>query len=99
MIPVFAVIRTRGPAWQDSRPLEGQPDWDGHAVFMNALVREGFVVLGGPLDGTPDVLLIVRGASVDEIRTRLAEDPWAISDLLRVIHIRPWMLRLGSLPS
>jgi hypothetical protein len=94
---LFAVIRTRGPAWQDSRPLEGQTDWDGHAVFMNALAREGLVVLGGPLDGTPDVLLIVRAPSADEIRARLAKDPWAISDLLRVSRITPWTLRLGSL--
>jgi uncharacterized protein YciI len=94
---LFAVIRTRGPAWQDARPLEGQAGWDGHAVFMNALAREGFVALGGPLDGTPDVLLIVRATSADEIRARLAKDPWAIADLLRISRIMPWTLRLGSL--
>jgi hypothetical protein len=98
-MPLFAVIRTRGPVWQDSRPLEGQADWAGHAVFMNGLAREGFVVLGGPLDGTPDVLLIVLAASAEEIRGRLAKDPWAIGDLLRVSRITPWTLRLGSLPS
>jgi len=41
MAQLFAVIRTRGPAWQGSRPLEGQPDWAGHASFMNALAKEG----------------------------------------------------------
>src|SRR5438309_801920 len=59
---LFAVIRSRGPAWDPSRPLEGQPDWQGHAAFMNGLKAEGFVVLGGPLEGTPEVLLIDRVA-------------------------------------
>jgi uncharacterized protein YciI len=93
----FMVIRTRGPGWKDSRPLEGQDDWAGHASFMNALTKEGFVILGGPLEGASDVLLIVRATSPDEIRSRLAEDPWTIRDLLRVTRIAPWTLRLGSL--
>jgi uncharacterized protein YciI len=97
MRQLFAVIRTRGPAWQAARPLEGQADWAGHAAFMNALARDGFVVLGGPLEGTPDVLLIVRAATPDEVRSRLAEDPWTASDLLQVANVTPWTLRLGTL--
>jgi YCII-related domain-containing protein len=97
MQQLFAVIRTRGPAWQDGRPLEGQADWTGHASFMNALAKEGFVVLGGPLEGTSDVLLVVRAATPDEARSRLAEDPWAGKDLLRITRVAPWTLRLGSL--
>jgi hypothetical protein len=88
MQQLFMVIRTRGPAWQDSRSLEGQADWAGHASFMNALAADGFVILGGPLEETSEVL---------EIRARLAEDPWARNDLLRVTRVVPWTLRLGSL--
>ena len=97
MQKLFAVIRTRGPAWQDSRPLEGQADWAGHASFMNALAKEGFVILGGPLEGTSDVLLILRATTPDEVRSRLAEDPWASKGLLRVSRVAPWTLRLGAL--
>jgi hypothetical protein len=75
-MPLFAVFRMCGPAWQDARPLEGQLDWAGHAAFMNARAGEGFVLLGGPLEGSADVLLIVRAASADEVRERLAKDPW-----------------------
>ena len=98
MPTLYAVIRTRGPAFREGQPLEAQPDWSAHAAFMNGLAKEGFVVLGGPLDGTPEVLLIVRAASADEIRARLAEDPWSVKDLLRVARITPWTVRLGSLP-
>jgi len=94
---LFAVIRTRGAAWDGAQPLEGQRDWAGHAAFMNGLAKEGFVVLGGPLDGTPDVLLVIRAKSSDEILARLAGDPWTTMDLLRVSRITPWNLRLGSL--
>jgi len=97
MPQLFAVIRTRGPAWRDSRPLENQADWAPHASFMNSLAKEGFVILGGPLEGTPDVLLIVRAATPDEVRSRLAEDPWTGKDLLRITRVAPWTLRLGSL--
>jgi uncharacterized protein YciI len=95
--PLFAVIRARGPAWDHARPLEGQPAWPAHATFMNGLKAEGFVVLGGPLEGTSEVLLIVRAENEAEVRSRLAADPWSANDLLRVARTAPWTLRLGSL--
>ena len=78
-------------------PLEAQPAWPAHAAFMNGLEAEGFVVLGGPLEGTSEVLLIVRAENDAEIRSRLAADPWSGNDLLRVVRTAPWTLRLGSL--
>jgi uncharacterized protein YciI len=95
---LFVVIRTHGARWDQSRSLEGQDDWRGHASFMNALAKEGFVILGGPLEGTPDTLLVIRTRSIDEIVARLAADPWTSMDLLRVSRITPWTLRLGSIP-
>jgi hypothetical protein len=64
---------------------------------MNSLAQEGVVVLGGPLEGTSDVLLVIRAKTPDEARARLAEDPWAGKDLLRITRVAPWTLRLGSL--
>ena len=64
---LFAVIRTRGAAWNAALRLEDQPEWDAHASFMNGLQREGFIVLGGPLEETPDVLLIVRASGSDDM--------------------------------
>lgn len=94
---IFAVIRTRGPRWNDAQPLEGQVDWRGHADFMNGLLAEGFVLLGGPLDGTRDVLLIVRAPNEPAIEARFAQDCWSANDLLRTCQISPWVLRLGTL--
>jgi uncharacterized protein YciI len=94
---IFAVMRTRGPAWSDAAALEEQVDWRAHADFMNALVDDGVIVLGGPLAGTRDVLLIARGGSEAEIAARLAEDCWSVNGLLKTVWIRPWGLRLGAL--
>jgi len=96
---LFAVIRTRGAAWQATAGLEGQQAWREHAHFMNALEAGGIVVLGGPLEGTPDVLLVMRAESAEEIVRQLGDDPWTSLDLLRIRSIAPWTLRLGALPT
>jgi uncharacterized protein YciI len=77
--------------------MEEQDEWPAHAVFMNALHRDGFVLLGGPLEGTPDVLLIAFANDADEIRARLTDDAWTRNGLLRLERIVPWTLRLGAL--
>jgi hypothetical protein len=94
---LFAVRRSRGPAWNHLLPMEQQIDWDAHAAFMNALHAEGFVLLGGPLEGTSDILLITRSNDANEIHTRRSGDSWTSKDLLRIKEIVPWTLRLGCL--
>ena len=96
MRQLFAVIRTRGAAWNDAVGLEEQAGWRAHADFMNALEAEGFIAMGGPLEGTRDVLLIVRARDAAEIAARFERDPWSGDDLLRITRIAPWTLRLGS---
>ena len=95
---IFAVIRERGSAWQASLPLESQQAWNEHASLMDGMVEEGFISLGGPLEGTSDVLLIVRAGDPGEIERRFADDPWTKLGLLRTTRIAPWTLRLGALP-
>jgi hypothetical protein len=40
-MPVFVLIRERGPNWDYSRGLREQDGWDEHAAFMDALAGEG----------------------------------------------------------
>ena len=94
---VFAVVqRQRGPKWDLSRPMEEQILWDEHAAFMENLVDRGFVVVGGPVGDEGRVLLVVRADSDDEIRATLADDPWS-DDLLLIVSVEPWTIRLGGL--
>ena len=94
---VFVVLRSRGPAWDDSRPLVEQAGWAAHAAFMDALHEERFALLVGPLEGTRDALIVLRASSASEIVNRLASDPWTASGLLVTKQISPWQLRLGRL--
>ena len=97
MSKVFAVTRKRGPRWDASRDLEAQEGWTTHAAFMNGLQSEGFVVLGGPLESTNEILLIIRAEDEAEIRSRLAADPRSSNGLLDVASIVPWTIRLGKI--
>lgn len=93
----FVVLRSRGSAWDDSKPLEGQAGWPAHAEFMDGLFEEGFVALVGPLEGTRDALLVVRAASTEVIVERLDADPWTADGHLVTRQISPWQIRLGTL--
>ncbi len=93
----FVVLRSRGPAWDDSKPLEAQSGWAAHAAFMDGLFEQQFAALVGPLEGTRDALLILRASSASEVVERLASDPWTINGLLVTRQIAPWQIRLGTL--
>ena len=45
----LVTIHRSGPQWDASKPLEEQSGWTEHASFMDGLVDDGFIVLGGPL--------------------------------------------------
>jgi uncharacterized protein YciI len=83
-----------GPAWDPAKPLEEQSGWREHAVFMDDLVADGWIVLGGPtLDRR--VVHAMEAESEEAIRARFAQDPWSESHL-RVESIEPWTIRLDA---
>jgi hypothetical protein len=62
---------------------------------MDELTAEGFIVLGGPLEGGRRVLLIVEAADEAEVERRLAADPWRDTHL-RIERIEPWTVLLRA---
>ena len=95
-MPMFLVTVLRsGPEWDRSQPLEGQSGWDEHAAFMDALVDDGFIVLGGPLGDELRVAHAVQAESEEAVRQRLARDPWSGSHLV-IDAIDPWTIRLDG---
>jgi len=92
----FAVRLVHGPGWDPSRPIREQDGWDEHAAFMDGLVDDGFLIVGGPLGNGERTLHLMVAAGEDEIRARLAEDPWAAAGLLEVGSIEPWALWLDG---
>jgi uncharacterized protein YciI len=92
----FAVRLARGGPWDFTRDLREQDGWEEHAAFMDALVRDGFIVLGGPLAGDREILHAVVADSEDEVRDRLAQDNWARDGKLTIVSIEPWTILLDG---
>jgi uncharacterized protein YciI len=83
-MPFFAVTMQKGPNWDDSRERREQDAWDEHAAFMDGLVDDGFLILGGPIGDGERTMHAIEAADEQEIRARFAEDPWAPTGLLQV---------------
>ena len=92
----FAVRLVHGPNWDPRRPIRGQDGWDEHAAFMDGLVADGFIIVGGPVGDGEQTLHAVEAADENEIRARLAPDPWASAGLLKTGTIEPWALWLDG---
>jgi uncharacterized protein YciI len=95
---VFAVTVVYGPRWEPAVGRREQPGWDEHAAFMDGLVADGTVILGGPVGDGTDVLLAVQATDEDDLRVRFAADPWHADGTLDFGAIRPWALWLDSRP-
>ena len=92
----FAVRLERGGPWDWSRDLREQDGWDEHAQFVDSLVDEGFIVLGGPLAGDREILHAVCARSAEEVRERLAQDNWHQNGMLAIKSLEPWTILLDG---
>jgi uncharacterized protein YciI len=87
---------THGPHWDDAQGIRDQVGWVEHARFMDGLVAEGLIIVGGPVGDGSYTAHLVEAAHQDEIRARLAEDPWARDGHLNVGLLEPWALWLDG---
>jgi uncharacterized protein YciI len=93
MAMFHVVLRQAGPQWLPGKPMESQTGWQEHAAFMDALVEDGFIVLGGPVSDDGRVVHAVEAESEDAVRATWARDPWSESHLV-IDSIEPWTIRL-----
>jgi len=63
---------------------------------MDALVDDGSILLGGPLEGDRETLHVVDARSEEEIRARFAENPWAANGMLTVKSVERWTILLDG---
>ncbi len=94
---LYAIRERRGGPWDWGLSLREQAGFDDHARFMDGLVEAGFILLGGPLEGDREVLLVVSATDADAIRERLAADPWLRDGTLSIVSIERWTILLGGL--
>jgi len=91
---LFAVIRIKGQAWDSDKPLRMQTGWDEHAAFMDKLVDDEIIVLGGPLEEPGSSMVIFDAAGEGEIRKILERDNWTKINLLEIDEIKKWTILL-----
>ena len=95
-MPTFLVTEYRdGPAWDPAMQLHEQSSFSEHAAFMDALVAEGVVALGGPLADGHRVVLVVNAESEQAVREWFQQDPWMGSHL-SIAGIERWTILLDA---
>lgn len=92
----FALTMQHGPHWDDARPIRAQDAWDAHAAFMDGLVDDGFIILGGPIGDGHQTMLVVEAPDETTVRATLADDPWEPTGVLRIGVILPWTIWLDG---
>jgi len=92
----FLAISSTGPNSDPSKGTREQPFWDEHAAFIDQLVADGFILMGGPLvdeDGLPHgALLILNAENEREVREKLKNDPWFEKGILKLESIKRWQI-------
>jgi hypothetical protein len=90
----LVVLRRSGPDYDLSKPLEEQLGWDDHAAYMDHLVEDGVMVLGGPLSDEVRTAHAVKAGSEEEVRAIFGRDPWSGSHLV-IDSVDAWTIRLA----
>lgn len=93
---VFVLTQVNGPNYDRSLHRRDQAAWPEHAAYMDELLADGFVIMGGPLDDGEHVLLIVQAEDEDEVSQRLAGDPWRPMGILATKSLQRWDVWLDS---
>lgn len=93
----FLVTHGTGPNWDPARPRREQAAWTEHAAAMDALVKEGVIILGGPIDSTR-ALVLVAARDAEDAEARLLRDPWKPMGILRVESVARWEILRDSRP-
>ena len=88
----FVAISSAGPNRDLSKGTREQPFWHEHAEFIDKLVDEGFILMGGPLVDEGGALLIVNAEAEDEVREKIKNDPWYEQGILKLESIRHWQI-------
>src|SRR5438093_3742516 len=86
----FLAISSAGPNRDSSKGTREQPFWDEHAAFIDRLVAEGFISMGGPLVDEGGSLLIFNAEDENEVREKMKNDPWLEKGILKQEGIKRW---------
>ena len=88
----FVAISSAGANRDLSKGTRQQPLWDEHAAFIDKLVADGFIWMGGPLVDEGGSLLIFHAEDENEVREKLKNDPWSEHGILKLESVKRWQI-------
>ena len=96
----FIAISSAGTKADPSKVTRQQPFWDEHAAFIDQLVAERFIRMGGPLIDEAEIphgaLLIVSAEDENEVREKLKNDPWFEKGILKLERVERWEIFIDA---
>ena len=93
---VFLAISSAGFNRDFSKGARDKPFWDEHAKFIDQLVVEGFILMGGPLEDEGGALLILNAQDENEVREKLKNDPWTTHGILKLESVKRWQIFINQ---
>ena len=90
MKKTFLAISSAGPNRDSSKDTREQPFWDDHAKFIDQLVDDGLILMGGPLVDGGGALLVFNAEDENEVREKLKDDPWTTHGVLKLESVKRW---------
>jgi uncharacterized protein YciI len=88
----FVMISSAGPNRDLSKGTREQPFWDEHAAFIDQLVDDGSILMGGPLVDEGGSLLVFNAEDENEVRDKMTNDPWAKQGILKLESVKRWQI-------
>ena len=92
----YAAIVQRTGLWDPKREAHEQDGFAAHAAFVGSLERDGFIALAGLMQPSTDVLFIFLADSEEDVRARMAQDPWQQDGHARLIRVEEIHIRIGA---
>lgn len=89
---MFVILSSAGPNRDPSKDTRQQPLWDEHAAFIDQLVADGFILMGGPFVDEGGAMLIVNADDENEVRQKLKPDPWFEHGILKLESVKRWQV-------
>src|SRR5438552_8569442 len=96
MKSTFVAISSASLNRDSSKGAREQPFWDGHAAFIDRLVDEGFILMGGPLVDEGGSLLIFNAEHENEVREKMKNDPWLKHGILKQESVKRWQIFIDA---
>ena len=88
----FLAFSSAGPNRDFSKDTREQAFWDEHAAFIDQLIADGFILMGGPLIDEGGSMLIINAKDENEVREKLRNDPWVERGILKLESVKRWQI-------